>query len=779
MHKKHNSPKSSMWIYSRKSFLLAVVLLLYFFPASLPAQTPRGQQSVYLHSDRDIYVAGEALAFSVYSLNLDNIRKTNDIWVTTGLFNASGEILIRKTIEMPSGFGQSYYLLPDTLSTGLYYIVATSSMEPSPEYVFRKPVYVFNRFDSASDLERRFLGVPPGSQLRVLSHRCIDPAEGKRSMVVRLSSDFAGFLNDTIDVYQHMSDTLYKHTFITDFNGIGHFQYQATSDLEQIVMQVRACGSQVPVSLDHWAQTCVGVSRSEPPLGTMDRNQGYTYYVGKLGTNVLESPIAQPSDLMKGMPPGIYSQWISGPGQMRTEPSYFFYESEPAFAAQKMVPESRIAPRSIISMDTLWGEAQNVLQYSMSIVPEQSLLQVTDMAFYSLFLNELYKNGIRIPADILPQYILPENASAYLQWFQELGSKQEFGNDPTKSTLRQAAPGRFVLDGFLIDSQSRLPVAGQTIRLNALDTLLSFDLATTDDRGFFAFYLNDYWFEKTLVLHPAREQENWQIMLNDRLEIPVDLPKVGFHAMRERLQYISTINRAFQIHREYGLEFGQGTPAHEFSFHSPARLFSQPSWVFRLADFAPMDNFEEISREILHPLRLRQSSGGAVTMSLVCNTENRWLTDPPAVFVNGIEIRDLSVLLDLNSEQISRVELQNLRWFFGEESFPGGIVSVFTQMPEVPALPVASVIHRIRMERNGVWESRTPQQSRHPDFRQLLLWQAAERNSSDEPLPFQGWFGSSDTGESFHLIVMGRRADGTFFNFGQTLEMIPTAKTMD
>ncbi len=100
-------------------------------------------EKVYLHFDRDHYVAGETAWFRAY-LSSDHLPDTISTSLQVELVSINLNVEERVMVPVFAGTAAGQLQLPDTLRTGMYTIRAfTPSMAgQSPDFIFRKGIYI-------------------------------------------------------------------------------------------------------------------------------------------------------------------------------------------------------------------------------------------------------------------------------------------------------------------------------------------------------------------------------------------------------------------------------------------------------------------------------------------------------------------------------------------------------------------------------------------------------------------------------------------------------------
>ncbi|MGB3005571.1 MAG: hypothetical protein WBC06_03615, partial [Chitinophagaceae bacterium] len=103
-------------------------------------------EKVYLHLDRDNYVAGETAWLKAY-LYSDWQPDTVSTTLYLELLNENSVIIEKKVLPVFVGAASGHIELPDTLSTGNYIIRAytTTMLNHDPDFIYKKGVFVYGK----------------------------------------------------------------------------------------------------------------------------------------------------------------------------------------------------------------------------------------------------------------------------------------------------------------------------------------------------------------------------------------------------------------------------------------------------------------------------------------------------------------------------------------------------------------------------------------------------------------------------------------------------------
>jgi hypothetical protein len=159
-----------------KRFFLQFALLLALsgwmgshVPAQVVPSDPGTREHILLHTDRDVYIAGEELLFSLYLVSgaPDPAHKSRFAYLA---LRNTDDLLEKVVVSLDNGSSHGAIYLHDTLSTGFYELVGfTNWMRNQGESsYFRKSLFIANRFDETLGAIQRpssdYVGNPAGGE---------------------------------------------------------------------------------------------------------------------------------------------------------------------------------------------------------------------------------------------------------------------------------------------------------------------------------------------------------------------------------------------------------------------------------------------------------------------------------------------------------------------------------------------------------------------------------------------------------------------------------------
>ena len=105
-------------------------------------------EKVWLHVDRDNYLAGETAWFKAY-LYSDYQPDTISTSLYVELLNESSIILSRQILPVFSGSGNGQFELPDSLPTGSYQLRAYSPtmLNYDADFIYKRSIFIYGKMN--------------------------------------------------------------------------------------------------------------------------------------------------------------------------------------------------------------------------------------------------------------------------------------------------------------------------------------------------------------------------------------------------------------------------------------------------------------------------------------------------------------------------------------------------------------------------------------------------------------------------------------------------------
>jgi hypothetical protein len=109
------------------------------------------REEIYVHTDRNEYISGEAVWFNIYLIDRQSQKPSPESRIAYfELLNPENRPIIQKKLLLDNGSGPGQIVLPDTLSTGTYTIRAYTNWMKNflPYNCFAKDIHVYNSFST-------------------------------------------------------------------------------------------------------------------------------------------------------------------------------------------------------------------------------------------------------------------------------------------------------------------------------------------------------------------------------------------------------------------------------------------------------------------------------------------------------------------------------------------------------------------------------------------------------------------------------------------------------
>jgi hypothetical protein len=142
-------------------------------------------EEMYLHIDRDKYIAGEDIWFSIYTIDREKGKlSARSVVAYVELLNPWNRPVVQSRFQLSGGRGEGNFLLPDSISSGTYTIRGYTNWMKNflPDNCFMYDIDVYNPF-KGSDFFRKVVSAD-SSDIRIIN----SPNKNDGTINVRVDS---------------------------------------------------------------------------------------------------------------------------------------------------------------------------------------------------------------------------------------------------------------------------------------------------------------------------------------------------------------------------------------------------------------------------------------------------------------------------------------------------------------------------------------------------------------------------------------------------------------
>ena len=732
-------------------------------------------EKLYVHTDKNCYLAGELLWFKIYNVDGALFQPVDLSKIAfIEILDKDNKPVMQAKIALTKGKGNGSFYLPVSINSGNYRLRAyTSWMKNLPAaYYFEKPVTIVNTLKTLTtppvDSNNRYQVAffPEGGNL---------VKDVMSKIAFRVTDRYGKGVNCKGMVLAANNDTIID--FHTLKFGMGHFMFQPASTEPYKTLITLPDGStitqQLPAAYD----------------------QGYVMQLAEDESGAVTITVSGRSVPSQALFLFVHSRQVIQIAEKQT-----FNNGQAVFSLHK----SKLTDG--LSNITIFNEQQQPICERLYFKKPQQVLSVaanSNAAKYgnrkrvALSVNTRQANAqAGTPANLsLAVYRLdalqtvdPNSPLSYLWLTSELTgniespgyyfSADEAIKEATDNLVLVHGWRRFNWDQVLNDNRPTFEYAPEfdghiitcQIKHNTdasladrMDAWLSipgiqlqFYNSKTNKDGKLYFDVRDYYGQNEIIVQTDAPDSNYRVdVLNPFAEKYSDWRLPAFALPTVAQQSLNEQSIGMQVLNTYDA----GKLSH---FAVPAidtfPFYGKPFKIYKLDDYVRFTTMEEVLREYVPEVAVRRF-GGQLHLKVFDFEIRDFYPSDPLILLDGVKI-DNTILLNYDPLKVNRLEVITNKYIKGEFIYQG-IVNFTTYHGDRQDLKLSSkaVIldyEGLQLKRefySPVYKTEQQASSRLPDFRNLLYWSPEVQTDSSGQATVE--FYTSDTKGKYVAVLQG------------------------
>jgi hypothetical protein len=430
-----------------------------------------------------------------------------------------------------------------------------------------------------------------------------------------------------------------------------------------------------------------------------------------------------------------------------------------------------------LDLNKLLSTDLNATNFSISVSPATNNSSTMDMDDYMIFGTEfgsapgnLFKH--KKVGDISPEVmdsLLQNVKSNWINWNAIMA-----GSQPVFK-YKQEKEDHF-LSGRLYSTDLRGGVPDRFVLMSSPSKTAVFQYAKTGEDGNFSFRIHIDEKLKDLIILPDIISKNQSVNIESSFSDQYTKYRVSIDSSDNLIPgYISTWSVNNQVRKIYGTSDVGNTLTPVFSVPETKRFYGKPDIEIKMKDYITLPVMQEVFFELLPGISLKsKKSGYEIT---VANPENNKPYDsPPGLFIDGVAVKDASLIAGLDPETVETIDGVKDRYFVGDYLFYG-IVNVITKsgnfsnltLPDYAIRLPYRVIDPVAQFLSPDYSSAVMHKSRVPDFRNTLYWNPSVKPDKTGKASIDFW--TSDFISDFEVNIQGITQDGYKFSLRKIIKV--------
>lgn len=665
-------------------------------------------EDIFLHTDRNEYIAGEDMWFKAYLTDrLHGSPTARSKIVYVEIINPLDIPVVQKRIKIDNGLGPGYIYLPDSLTTGRYTVRAYTNLMKNflPETCFSKDIFIYNAL------------------------------KGKVLKGKSLLSDSASD-NTVISNAQNTSVTLKVNNLRTDsleiiINTTDDYRY-SNSNLCYLLIHTHGIINRISQVRFRTNKGRVAISKEYLTPG-VNHITIFNSFARPVAERFIYTPITSDQNI------SITSPGVCGKRDKITLEIEFPAEIDSSFESASL---------------------------SIAVAPSTDNDETFDLADFMVFGTEfgILPGKIRNSklSEISPEFIdscLLNFRSRWIDWNKILSNE--------RPVLRYGIEDEYhFISGKLTNLSTQIGDSFKNVIISVPGKEAVFQYATTNRQGKFTFAVPIIESVNDLVIQPVEANHNTGIQIESTFS--EKYATSGNHTVSSGLvvsSYIQKWSSNYQVSKIYGSSYLKLPEPVTDTISKQKRFYGKPDIELVMDDYIKLPVMSEVFFELLPGVFLKNRRS-VWEISIADPETNRIYDEPPLLFVDGIVINDASIIANMDPELVEKIDVIKERYLVGDFLF-FGIVNVINRagdfsnvtLPEYAVRLPYRITEPVNTFSSPDYSTAETKQRRTPDLRNTMYWNPSIRPEHDDKATIEFW--SSDYSCNYIIDIQGITDNGT------------------
>jgi len=733
-------------------------------------------EEMYIHTDRDVYVAGEELWFTSYLFDRQTGKTSPGSSIAYfELLNPYNVPVIQKRLLISDGICPGSTHLPDTLTPGIYTCrIYTNWMKNFlPGNAFTKNIAIVNPFRSSIFTGKTLYAERLHSEINVR----FSPEGGSLlngmpvKIAVMVTDEFQRGTPFNGVVRNSRGDSV--ASFTAGRHGLGSFELTPVTGNSFYVLHGGDVtylplpdDEGVALKADYIGKDVVTITITEKGNSYSSDRQEYTLLVQSEGNagyvDKFRIPGYSKSVIITkmGLPGGMNRVTLFNENlNPLCERFIFIDKSEEHCSLDLDVPDiiqRREKVTMTIGMDAPGG-LRTVSNLSVSVIPRAYAVSGSDIKDFLDFGTEFgfipWRNS-NIPPDAadIDNFLITAESN-WIKWNEVLSEKQVPMNFVREQDMH-------FIEGIIKERGSSAVKQEKTLTMSIPGKTASFYYAHTGTDGHFKFMLPVDQIQRNLIIQPLTEEEDFSLEIlspySGKLPLSVSYNDSVSAAVSK---LFSDLGARYQLNMIFGKTHRQDPQPETVPTETAKRFYGKPEVELIMSDYIKLPVMQEVFFELTPGVRLRERRSG-YEMRMVNPFSGTYYDEPPTVLINGVVINDMSVLAGIDPEVVEKIDILKTPYLTGDYTH-NGIVHVITlpgkfsniTLPDYAVRLPYRVTEPVPLFSAPDYADPLKKQSRIPDFRNTLYWNPSAKTDNEGRIILEFW--TSDLAGEYLIDIQG------------------------